>query len=1024
MRSRSPHPASPLPRLAPALAFGFTAVLLAGCGYSGGDDDAGSFRAIDAAGGTIGAASLSLSIPPEALASSTSISAEEVPAEAGELARYRFVPVGLPFAVPAALSIDPAVRPTLAGLSAFPAGARLFWQVGGERWLIPGDSADTALTADLPTLGYPAADRLPAAVPAATGTKPQAAATPSRRPAADEPASLPPAEAGGDLVVAPLDCDSHVDSLAARIRNPASVGSFALAGGIRRDVQATLGACSQDQTIESVWQSSCVGLAAARTLLQTTPIDSFGTLTRLTLSLAFARAMSDQAGAECENDSPAADDALLSTQTGRFLDDLIARIDRDGLEDATIRDVGAIAAYEANCQFAGLGAVCERFPFEVYGRYIRSLRISAFNDCAADETAIIASQLFGALGFSETGVRLLEYGGLTPADLERDLSYCRNPSLELRVFDDLPVELVDRRVTLEARNGEVGDYQRSVNVNVPPRGALEIGGSIPAPICPDGTLADVDLVVRINDTELARRDIRDTSFLLNPSISVPMSTIQTALGDSDGNAPFTLKLNREGSGCVIQEATDAVPPVPATRLSPARAGRPALPEIRGFNQPFTLFEIIGSGRGATLVNRISAGASGLFNSSSCAVTLASGAARCWGANDFGQLGNSQRSTSAEDPANATPSDVVGLGSGVASISSGGFGLLFGGRGCAVTAAGAAQCWGGNVPGALGIGSTETRRTSPVTVSGLGSGVAEVSVGGLFGCARTVGGAVRCWGANNVGQLGIGTIDNSRTYEFDANPGGEPSVITLQTDFRTAPIEVSGLGAGVIDLASGSGTSCALLASGRVRCWGLDLTHPSVLATNVLSTAGTNIDFVAGAQAAPVEVAALGSTVRQVAVGGFHACALLADGSVRCWGNNSAGQLGDGSTTGRATPVTVSGLPAPAIAVATGLIGSCALLDTGRVHCWGSVFGRQIEDPNGGTRTQGLALSGGPGEIQPLAQEVPGFGDTVTEVSVGDTHACVYQQDGALRCLGNNRSGALGDGTLIDRRLPVGVLRFP
>jgi len=1010
-----------LARLAPAFAIGL-ATLLAGCGGSG--DDASTSRQIDAAGGSISADSLSLSIPPAALATLTPISAEEVPAGAGELARYRFTPAGLQFAVPAALSIDPATRPTLAGLTAFPAGARLFWQVGGERWLIPGAAAGTALTADLPTLGYPAADRLPATAPAATGAKAQATATPTRRAAAEEPAALPTAEQGGDLVVAPLDCDSHVDSLAARISDPGSVGSFALAGGIRRDVQATLTACSQDLKIAAVQESSCVGLAAARNLLQTTQIDSFGTLTRLTLSLAFARAMADQAGANCENDDPIADNALLSTQTGSFLDALITRVDQDGFDDTTIRDVGVIAAYEANCQFAGLGDVCERFPTEVYGRYIRGLRLSAFNDCAADQTAIIGSQLFAALGFSDTGRRLLEYGGLTPADLERDLSYCRNPSLEIRVFDDLASELVDRRVTLNARNGEVGDYQRSVTVNVPPRGALEIGGSIPAPVCPNGTLADVDLVVRVNDTELARRDIRDTGFLLTPSISIPLSTVQAALGNADGNAPFTLKLNREGNGCVIQQAVDAVAPVPATTTSAAQPGKPAVPLILGFNEPFTLFEINGGTRRETRTSRISAGAGALLSSHSCAVTLAGGAARCWGNNVSGQLGNGQRSATLEDPANATPTDVVGLGSGIASISSGGVGLtLFGSRSCTVSSAGAAQCWGGNVPGALGIGSNDTLRITPVTVSGLGSGVAEVAVGGLHACARTAGGAVRCWGANYVGQLGIGSIDNSRTYEFDANPGGEPVLATMQTDFRATPVEVSGLGSGVVDLAAGYGTNCAVLDSGAVRCWGFDLRDPQVLAFQPIF-GGNQIDTAAATQAAPVEVAGLGSTVSQVAVGGFHACALLADGGVRCWGNNAAGQLGNGSTTGSATPVMVTGLPAPAVAVATGTVGSCALLETGRVHCWGVVVGRSIDDPNTGSRVSGVPISGGPGETQPLAQEVPGFGDTVTDISVGDTHVCAYQQDGAVRCLGNNSSGALGDGSLIDRRLPIGVLRFP
>ena len=136
---------------------------------------------------------------------------------------------------------------------------------------------------------------------------------------------------------------------------------------------------------------------------------------------------------------------------------------------------------------------------------------------------------------------------------------------------------------------------------------------------------------------------------------------------------------------------------------------------------------------------------------------------------------------------------------------------------------------------------------------------------------TTGGATKCWGDNLYGQLGDGT-DTS----------------------RLTPVDVSGLGSGIAAIATGSGHTCALATGGGVKCWGL----------NHMGQLGDGTD---ASQLTPVDVSGLGSGVTAHTAGEEHACALVTGGTLRCWGNNEWGQLGDGTQTDRLTPVNVSSL---------------------------------------------------------------------------------------------------------------------
>ncbi len=192
--------------------------------------------------------------------------------------------------------------------------------------------------------------------------------------------------------------------------------------------------------------------------------------------------------------------------------------------------------------------------------------------------------------------------------------------------------------------------------------------------------------------------------------------------------------------------------------------------------------------------------------------------------------------------------------------------------------------------------------------GLASGVQAIAAGELHTCALTDQGGVQCWGANLWSQLGDGS-----------------------TTFRsTTPVDVVGLASGVQAIAAGGFHTCALTDQGGVQCWGAN-------------GSGQLGDGSTARHLTLVDVVGLASGVQAIAAGGDHTCALTDQGGVQCWGANGSGQLGDGSTTDRTTPVDMVGLPNGVQAIAAGDYHTCALTDQGGVKCWGANFNGQLGD---------------------------------------------------------------------------------
>lgn len=322
--------------------------------------------------------------------------------------------------------------------------------------------------------------------------------------------------------------------------------------------------------------------------------------------------------------------------------------------------------------------------------------------------------------------------------------------------------------------------------------------------------------------------------------------------------------------------------------------------------------------------------------------------------------------------------------------------------CAVSEKGAVKCWGENAYGDLGLGDGDHRGDEPSEMGAslpeidLGDerAAATIAVGFAHVCALLDDGEVKCWGHNSVGQLGLGDTEDRGDAPFEMGDA--------------LPAVDLGVKLPVIALAAGADHTCALFETGKVKCWGFNY-------SGQLGLGDTKKRGAAPGQmgaALPFVDLGEGRTARQIVAGGSHTCALLDGGAVKCWGENMDGELGLGDHSDRGDSPGEMGSLLPEIdfgpgrratALSAGWDHTCAVLDDGAVKCWGHDDYGQLG--LGTTDNRGDS----PGQMgSPLPEVDLGQGLSVGAVATGIGHSCALTT-GGLKCWGDNGSGRLGLG---------------
>ncbi|CAE7405136.1 UVR8 [Symbiodinium sp. CCMP2592] len=374
----------------------------------------------------------------------------------------------------------------------------------------------------------------------------------------------------------------------------------------------------------------------------------------------------------------------------------------------------------------------------------------------------------------------------------------------------------------------------------------------------------------------------------------------------------------------------------------------------------------------------------------CAAHLPSGQVKCWGYADSGQLGYVGGANIGDDPnemgLRLPPVDVGG-----GAIRHVACGSSFN---CAVFEDGKLKCWGQSQYGELGYGYGVTRlgdlpgdmgTNLPPVDLGAGAFVESVACGMYHTCALLGGGHVKCFGQSTY--LGLGEMSTT-----DMGDGLPP--VDLGKNFTATKV------------VAGSQHTCALSNLGAVKCWGtgtavgLGLSDSNDIIGAQLTQMGDNLPSLD-----------LGLRAIQISAGSSHTCAVLEDGSVRCWGRNSNGQLGHGDSTDRpfadsSLPATSLGFGMIAVRIAAGYWHTCAILQDDSLKCWGNGFWGQLGQ--GSITDIGVEESQMGNNLPPVDLAEHG----VRHVSVGYGHTCAQLDDDSMRCWGYNWGGELGIGSTV------------
>jgi alpha-tubulin suppressor-like RCC1 family protein len=356
----------------------------------------------------------------------------------------------------------------------------------------------------------------------------------------------------------------------------------------------------------------------------------------------------------------------------------------------------------------------------------------------------------------------------------------------------------------------------------------------------------------------------------------------------------------------------------------------------------------------------------------CALSSA-GKVRCWGSSSSGQTGYGLTTAIGDDELPSSMGD-VDVGGTVLQLASG-FNHT-----CALLATGAVRCWGSGSNGKLGYGNTENMgdNESPKAAGdvSIGGKAIQVSAGDASTCAVLESGKVRCWGWGIYGRTGQGNTNNIGDDEL---PSSVPEV---------------NVGGKVTQIFSGprSAHSCAVLETGALRCWGYG--SGGALGYGNTDNIGDNEE---PASAGDVNI---GGTVKQVAIGSGSTCALLTTGAIRCFGRNTNGQLGAGNVTDASTPGSDVDVGGEVASLSMGDEHACALFKNGAVRCWG--YG------DSGRLGYGNVNNIGDDELPATAGDVS-LGATAVAVSAGWDFSSALLSDGSIRAWGHGRMGRLGYG---------------
>jgi alpha-tubulin suppressor-like RCC1 family protein len=319
-----------------------------------------------------------------------------------------------------------------------------------------------------------------------------------------------------------------------------------------------------------------------------------------------------------------------------------------------------------------------------------------------------------------------------------------------------------------------------------------------------------------------------------------------------------------------------------------------------------------------------------------------------------------------------------------------------------------KCWGRNVSGKLGQGSTTPRGDNnnemgtnlAVTQLGTGRSAKAISVGGSFSCAILDDNTTKCWGENLLGQLGQGDI--SARGDAPGEMGDALLAVKLGTG-RTAKL-----------VSAGGAFACAILDDNTTKCWGGN--GSGQLGLGDINSRGDGAGEMDAAL--PVVLLGTGRTVKTLSAGGTHVCAILDDSTTKCWGANESGQLGLGDVNNRgdaanemntSLPVVNLGTGRTAKALAAGSSHTCAILDNNSVKCWGANESGQLG--LGDKLNRGDAIN----EMGDLLLPVNlGTGRTAKAIVAGVQHTCALLDNNTVKCWGENGVGQLGLGDVNDR----------